>query len=114
LLSDPEVQGHAVMTLVDLQAKEAVPAIRKLVNHPKKWVREEAAKALQILCPEKQGSGGRTGSRLKELSPPDLVGRPKDGRRSLLMASVSSKMAAFLECGGKRSATPPFFAQLRG
>jgi len=114
LLSDPEVQGHAVMTLVDLQAKEAVPAIRKLVNHPKKWVREEAAKALQILCPEKQGSGGRTGSRLKELSPPDLVGRPKDGRRSLLMASVSSKMAAFLECGGKRSATPPFFAQLPG
>ena len=114
LLSDPEVQGHAVMALVDLQAREAVPRIRKLVNHPKKWVREEAAKALQILCPEKQGSGGRTGSRLKELSPPDLVGRPKDGRRSLLMASVSSKMAAFLECGGKRSATPPFFAQLPG
>src|SRR5207247_8819596 len=38
LLSDPEVQGHAVMTLVDLQAKEGVPAIRKLVHHPKQSV----------------------------------------------------------------------------
>ncbi len=34
--------------------------------------------------------------------------------RLLVMASVSSTTATFLECGGKRSATPLFFAQLRG
>ena len=34
--------------------------------------------------------------------------------RLLVMASVSSTTATFLEGGGKRSATPLFFAQLRG
>ena len=33
--------------------------------------------------------------------------------RLLVMASVSSTTATFLECGGKRSAKPLFFAQLR-
>jgi hypothetical protein len=46
LLRDDELVGHAVMALGKLGAAAALPDLEGLVQHPKKWVREEARSAL--------------------------------------------------------------------
>jgi len=46
LLDDEEVAGHALIGLRKLNAKEALPFIRRFVNHPKTWIRQEAIKAI--------------------------------------------------------------------
>lgn len=52
LLNDEEIAGHALMALGRLSAQKAAPQIRRLLNHPKSWVRHEAGKALAKLSIE--------------------------------------------------------------
>lgn len=47
LLADEEVAGHAVIGLGKLRAKEARAGIEPFLEHSKKWVRDEAKKALK-------------------------------------------------------------------
>jgi HEAT repeat protein len=47
LLNDDEVEGHAVMALGDMKAKDSIPQIRLRLAHPKTWIRKEARKALR-------------------------------------------------------------------
>lgn len=49
LLDDETVVGHALMALGRLRAGEAREAIEQRLEHPKPWVRKEAAKALAKL-----------------------------------------------------------------
>ena len=46
LLDDDEVAGHAVIGLRTLNAKNALPFIKRLLNHPKRWVRREVIQAI--------------------------------------------------------------------
>jgi hypothetical protein len=46
LLGDEAVEGHAVMSLGKLRAKEARPRLETLLHHPQTWLRKEAKKAL--------------------------------------------------------------------
>lgn len=46
LLDDDEVVCHAVVALGKLDAQAAKPAIERLLDHPKPWVRKEAEHAL--------------------------------------------------------------------
>ena len=46
LLADEEVAGHALTALGELKAKKARSDVERFLNHPKPWVRKEAAKAL--------------------------------------------------------------------
>jgi hypothetical protein len=47
LLDDDEVVGHAVMALGKLGASTARARVERLTTHPRKWIREEAKKALR-------------------------------------------------------------------
>jgi HEAT repeat protein len=47
LLSDEDVQGHAVIALRKLKAYEAKDDVARLLKHPKSWIRAEAKKALR-------------------------------------------------------------------
>jgi len=49
LLENEDLAGHAIMALGKLKAKEARPAIERLIAHPKSWIRREAKKALAKL-----------------------------------------------------------------
>ena len=46
LLRDEQVVGHAVMALGKLGVPEVLSELEKLTDHPKEWVRHEAAKAV--------------------------------------------------------------------
>lgn len=46
LLDDDDVNGHAIVALRKLKAIETVEDIRKLVNYPRTWVRNEAKKTV--------------------------------------------------------------------
>ena len=54
LLSDETVAGHAVIALGNLHDPRARPAIEPFLKHPKKWIRDEARKAIK-----KVGSAGK-------------------------------------------------------
>lgn len=47
LLADDELAGHAVIALGTLKATRAAPALRRMRDHPKRWVRNEVGKALR-------------------------------------------------------------------
>jgi HEAT repeat protein len=47
LLADDAVSGYAAMGLGKLRAAVARPFILPLLEHPERWVRQEAAKALK-------------------------------------------------------------------
>lgn len=49
LLDDEDVSGHAVKALAKLGADEARPALERMVNDPRAWVRNEAKRALSRL-----------------------------------------------------------------
>jgi hypothetical protein len=49
LLNDEMVVGHALKALAKLKPQRARPYIEALVDHPKPWVRKEAARALAKL-----------------------------------------------------------------
>jgi HEAT repeat protein len=49
LLDDDAVAGCAVMGLGNLGDPRAKPLVEPFINHPKKWVRDEAQKALKKL-----------------------------------------------------------------
>lgn len=49
LLDDEDVSGHAVKALAKLGVEEARPALERMVNDPRSWVRNEAKKALPRL-----------------------------------------------------------------
>lgn len=49
LLEDEEVCGHAIIAIANLNARQAVPKIQRLIHHPKAWVRKEAKKAIAKL-----------------------------------------------------------------
>jgi HEAT repeat protein len=49
LLDDEDVSGHAVKALAKLGVEEARPALERMVNDPRAWVRNEAKKALSRL-----------------------------------------------------------------
>lgn len=49
LLDDEDVSGHAVKALARLGVEEARPALERMVNDPRAWVRNEASKALSRL-----------------------------------------------------------------
>jgi HEAT repeat protein len=55
LLDDPDLTGHAIMALGKLKAAVALPALERLLNHPKAWVRKEAASAIRKI---RKGTGG--------------------------------------------------------
>lgn len=46
LLDDDDVNGHAIAALRKLKAVETVEDVRKLVNYPRTWVRNEAKKTV--------------------------------------------------------------------
>jgi HEAT repeat protein len=46
LLDDDEVVGHAAMALGRLKARKAEPALERLRNHEKAWIRKEVERAL--------------------------------------------------------------------
>jgi len=46
LLSDEDVNGHALIALRKLKAMDARPEIEKLIDHPNEWKRSEAKKTL--------------------------------------------------------------------
>lgn len=47
LLDDPEIEGHAIGALRNLNATEAYEGIQPFLNHEKAWIRREAKKALK-------------------------------------------------------------------
>jgi HEAT repeat protein len=49
LLNDEDVVGHAIKALGKLKAIEALPAIKKYLNHPNAWVRREVEMAIKKL-----------------------------------------------------------------
>lgn len=49
LLNDDEVAGHAAKALGRLKPKNVRPAVERLLDHPKTWVRTEAKKTLAKL-----------------------------------------------------------------
>lgn len=49
LLDDEDVSGHAVKALAKLGVEEARPALERMVNDPRAWVRNEAKRALSRL-----------------------------------------------------------------
>ena len=49
LLGDDEVAGHAAKALGRLRARNVRPAVERLLDHPKSWVRAEAKKTLAKL-----------------------------------------------------------------
>ncbi len=49
LLDVEDVSGHAVKALAKLGVEEARPALERMVNDPRSWVRNEATKALARL-----------------------------------------------------------------
>jgi HEAT repeat protein len=49
LLDDDDVSGHAVKALAKLRSHDARPALERMVNDPRSWVRKEAQKALAKL-----------------------------------------------------------------
>jgi len=50
LLNDDVVAGHAAIALGKLKATQAIPALEKLNNHSKDWVRKEAERAIKKIC----------------------------------------------------------------
>lgn len=54
MLGDDIVAGYAAMALGKLKATQAVPALEKLLDHPKEWVRKEAERAIK-----KAGKGSK-------------------------------------------------------
>lgn len=55
LLNDDQVCGHAIMALGKLRASKVYPKIEMFLNHPKKWISEEARKALVKIPPPTKG-----------------------------------------------------------
>jgi hypothetical protein len=47
LLSDPQVDGHAVHALVKMKAAVEAARVEPFLKHPKRWVRQEAKKLLR-------------------------------------------------------------------
>jgi HEAT repeat protein len=54
LLGDETVAGHAVISLGNLRDQRARTALEPFLRHPKKWIRDEARKAVKKL-----GAAGR-------------------------------------------------------
>lgn len=50
LLEDDDVSGHAVKALAKLRSQDARPALERMVDDPRSWVRREAQKALDRLA----------------------------------------------------------------
>lgn len=49
LLDDPDVTAYAIMGLGKMKATAAAPAVERFLDHPDKWVRDHAKKALRNL-----------------------------------------------------------------
>jgi len=47
LLDHPELAGHALVALNKLKAVETIEAVRRLENHPRTWIRNEAKKTVR-------------------------------------------------------------------
>ncbi|HBO33790.1 MAG TPA: hypothetical protein DD636_03485 [Anaerolineaceae bacterium] len=47
LLDHPDLAGHALVALNKLKAVETIEAVRRLENHPRTWIRNEAKKTVR-------------------------------------------------------------------
>lgn len=72
ILDDLEVQVNAIMTLGQLKARKARPALERFLEHENKWVRQETQKAISKIdkAPSRRVRGARRGLKSVGEHPP--------------------------------------------